>query len=218
MSVNKTFAAITGMATIAGTLIALLAYCKPPAPPPSAPTTTATSAALKVRPIRLPYDVLWVNASGPSTFKLRSSAAVIEPSEAIGEKRLHVRFLISNSSIAPVQIWARTEQLSHTATIEGWTIDAGTTQCHARPYSLTVVPVGSAEEQLVRRNEMGAVSTYAPTIRSNGDLGFTASYICDEDVERSAALFATARITFAHGKARRTVYFQSSALPLYAER
>lgn len=218
MSVNKTWAATTGAATIAGTLIALLAYCKPPASPPAPPTTTASSAPPKVRPVHLPHDVAWVNASGPDTFALRSSAAVIEPGEGIGEKRLHVRFLVSNLSKVAVQMWARTESWSSTDTIEGWTIDAGTTQCHARPYTLTVVPVGSPEEHLVRRNESGSLSAYAPTIRSRGNLSFSASYLCDDDVGRSAALLATARLTFAHGKARRTVYFQSSALPLFSER
>jgi len=201
------------VATIIATIIAVLTYCSPPAAPSAAPKVTTPVTKPAARPMKLPIQHEWQNASGPQTFAVRSSAGVIE--EGKYGTALHVRFSVRNASTVPVSIWARSATPRRQGNIEGWTVDAGSTVCSPEADQFTIIPVGDPSEQLIKENEAGRVIEWAPTVAPGGMLLFTARFECAEQIKQDAILFATVRLTFAHGRARRTVYFQNSALPIY---
>ncbi len=208
-----------GVATIVGAMITVLTYCAPPsAPKPDAvtpPLQTKPAPRLSQRPHRLPLDHFWKNASGPQTFALSSSAAVVEDGKF--GKALHVRFALRNNSKVAVKAWARSESSRRGYPIEGWTIDAGTTICSPQSDQFTVLPVGDPDENLFRYNDSGSVLKIAPVVASLSDLQFTARFECETPIENDSVLFATVRLTVGRNKSRRTVYFQTSALPVYSD-
>lgn len=216
MSWQKISAGVVGTATVVGTLVSILTYCVPPtAQTAPLPPKAAALPPPKLRPVSLPTNLRWTNASGPQTFQLSSSAAVIEKG-GWGDV-LHVRFSLTNRSRVPVRAWVRAETYSRDEDVEAWTIDTGSIVCAAKPDGFNVIPVGDAEEDLVRQNDMGRVISRAPLLASEGRLSFSARFSCPKEVSRSAVLFATVRLTMAHKTQRRTVYFQASELPIYTE-
>jgi len=204
---------IVGVATIIATIVAVLTYCSPPAAPSVAPKVTTAVTKPVPRPVQLPIEHAWENASGPQTFSVRSSAGVIEKGKY--GTALHVRFALRNSSTVPVSIWARSATSRRQGRIEGWTVDAGSTVCSPEADQFTIIPVGDPSDQLIKDGESGRVIEWAPTAAPGGALLFTARFECEEQIGQDAVLFATIRLTFAHDKARRTVYFQNSALPIF---
>lgn len=201
------------IATIIATIIAVLTYCSPPAAPSSAPKVTLPVTKPVSRPAQLPIQHEWQNASGPVTFSVLSSAGVIETGKY--GTALHVRFAVRNGSTVPVSIWARSATSRRQGSIEGWTVDAGSTVCSPEADQFTIIPVGDPSEDLIKERESGRVIEWAPTVAPGGVLLFTARFECGEQIKQDAILFATIRLIFAHGRARRTVYFQNSALPIF---
>lgn len=215
MALHKIGTGIVGVATVIGTVVAVLAYCSPPAS--NQPLTVVPKLALpKVRPLDLPIAHTWTNASGPPTFELMSSAAVIEDGDYGND--LHVRFLLTNRSAVPVRVWARAESASRNEDVEAWTVDTGTVLCSSQPDQITTIPVGDPEENLIRYRDAGRVIDRSPQLASNKQLAFSARFRCKGPVRNDAILFATIRTTLAYRAGRNTVYFQTTNLPLFKGR
>lgn len=206
---------IGGVATVVGTCIALLTYCSPPNPPLATTPKREVSPPLR-RATIVPVDQPWTNASGPPTFRLLSSPAIIEDSRSNHD--LFVRFSVTNLTRVPVRAWVRAESTSRDDSVEAWTIDTGKNICQSKPDQFTIIPLGDPNEELVKYNDMGKVFDRAPQIASGATLGFAARFTCLQKVEANEVLFSTIRLTFGYRNERTTVYFQTSALPIFQER
>lgn len=210
MSVARIGTAVVGTATVLGTIFAGLTYCSPPKP--TAKQSSVPTHVGLIKAESLPLEANWTNASGPETFTLRSTAAVYEPPTRMHFGQIAIRFRTRNSSVATVQVWARAEIASHDRDVEGWVIDAGETICRPNPRDFSVIPVGDADEDLIRYNESGKVTERSPVIAPRKELSFTVRFQCEDELKSGAFLFSTIRLTFAAKGARRNVYFQSSGL------
>lgn len=208
---------VASVATVVGLGVALLAYCVPSTSSEKpASTTPSKLAPPPVRPLELPTNHVWANASGPANLNLKSSVAVIQ-NLGRATDQVHVRFTLTSFAPVPLQIWATSETMAAYRPVEAWVIDAGSTKCEAPANNFVSIPVADKGEAIVKSNDIGELSERVPTIASRGSLSFSVRFECDGRVVQSAVLFATIRLTVGYRSARTTDYFQTTALPLYLD-
>lgn len=211
------FGVAVGCAGILGTAVAVLTYCSSRGDKSRAGPPTATPPP-RPRPKLLPVDAAWRNASGPKTFALASSAAVILPAQT-NRADLHIRFTLRSTAAAPVQVWLLTEDGDYFSNIKGWVVDTARTKCVPLNSFVTVLALAKDGEILVEDDSVKEqpVQVSAPTLASNGALSFTIGYDCEKPVTSSQVMFASARIVVGYRGVRRAIYFQNDSLPIYVD-